>query len=183
MTRLMHAMAGILFTCIALFFSSTAWAQPPAESLHDMRLLARPGERLHVLDTSGADIRGRFVSVTADQLRLRVDGKVVEIGLPQLQEVRKREADSVANGAWIGFGAGVGSGVVVTAACRCAAGVAAIALYGGIFAVMGVGFDALDMHERTIFTGRSTAAAGGRRLQVAPILAPQTRGVGVSFQF
>ena len=112
-SRLLAAGLGLL-----LMLPAGASAQQAAETLSELRLLVRPGEKVRVQDGEGRETVGRFVSVSPERLRIRVKGQVLDMAPDAVAQVRKRQHDPLTNGAWIGAGVGGAWGGTVWLVCR-----------------------------------------------------------------
>lgn len=164
-------------------FAGAAKAQGVARTLDEVHLLVRPGETVRILDVAGRETKGRFESSSPAGLQLRSGRDLLDLKPEDVAEVRVRQQDSLKDGAWKGLGVGVGVAVLVGASCGCPELlVYALPWNVGLFAAVGVGFDALVTHERTIFA-HASATASTARYRVAPIVGPGAKGVRVAFQF
>lgn len=103
----------------ALIGAAPAAAQEVADSLDALRAagVVRSGDTVYVTDTSGQTIKGRLADLTAS-------GIAVDTGLlgdrrrlvPAAAIERIQRADSLANGALIGVGAGIAAAAITPAA-------------------------------------------------------------------
>jgi hypothetical protein len=100
-----------------------------------------------------------------------------------VMRVRVRQSDSLINGALIGAGAAVASGLVLCNLTEpwenCRDDVGPMLRIGAIGAGIGIGIDALIRGRRTIYE----AAPRSTRLYAAPILDRHARGLRVSLSF
>ena len=131
-----------------------------ATSFEQLRVLVMPGSSVTVTDPSGSVTSGRIASLTSTELSLLVDGTPRSYGEMDVRTIRQRRDDSVADGARRGFWIGAGLFALVIAGCgECrpesaggyAAAVGAAAVYGGIGAGIGVGFDAMVRARQTVY--------------------------------
>ncbi len=184
-TEPMRGILRVVILAVVAGWPCTVSAQGIAESLHELRLLVRPGETVTVVDTTGREVKGRIESLSASDIVLRTSAGPRQWTDADLKTIRQRRGDSLGNGALIGFGVGAGIGIAGGLALResgeSGAVVAAFAaLYGGLGAGIGVGIDALITHEYVIFD-----AAHARRatLHVRPVATRRQRGVQVVLSF
>ena len=103
--------------------------------------------------SSGTELRGRMVELSATTLAMLVDGKRVEVPLDRVLRIEGRN-DSVKDGAAIG--AAVGGGLTALS-CGSALGrsgicVSAAIFYAGLGALAGAGVDALHKGRTTIYS-------------------------------
>ncbi len=164
---------------------SSALAQGIAESLHELRLLVRPGETVTVRDAAGREVKGRIESLSATAIVLQTPGGPQQWSDADLREIRQRRGDPLGNGALIGLGVGAAIGVAGGLALResgeSGAVVAAFAaVYGGLGAGIGVGIDALVTRQYVIYRPRGAPAI---TLGLAPLITPGARGLRVSLSF
>jgi hypothetical protein len=177
--------------CRALLMFLLAAACPPAVRAQDMartvdelRLLVKAGDTVRVTDVSGREVSGRILTLAPQSIELRVDGQSRRWDEADIASVSYRRPDSLANGAWWGFG--IGAGLMVTAVA--VAGVEdgeegwaalAVAFYGGVGAGIGTGIDALIKKRRVIY--QKAAATTGWRVE--PIATPHARGARLRVRF
>jgi hypothetical protein len=176
---------GLILCATLLAWPAGAAAQGIATSLHELRLLVRPGETVTVVDTSGREVKGRIESLSAAQIVLRTPDGPRQWSDPDLRVIRQRRGDSLGNGALIGFGIGAGIGIAGGLALRESGETGAVvaafgALYGGIGAGIGVGFDALITRTYVIY---DPVGAPRPQVRVLPLVAPTRQGLVVSVSF
>lgn len=160
-------------------------AQQLAGSFEQLRVLVKPGDTVRVTDRAGQEVRGTLAELSSSSLAIIVAGRRRDFAESDIDAIRARRADSLANGAKWGLVTGGGLGLL--------AGIgyfveyddnfAAIPvfglLYGGLGAAIGVGIDALISGDHVIF------ASGGSNAKVTlrPILTPGRAGVRASLTF
>ncbi len=169
---------------LLVLLPASAAAQGIAGSLHELRLLVRPGETITVIDPSGNEVKGRIESLSSSQLVLATPSGPRSWGDRDVLSIRQRRSDSLANGAWIGLGTGAAIGVAGALAIRETGADDAVfwvgAFYGGIGAGIGAGIDALVRSEYVIF---QRAAAPPVAVRVSPLVTAKARGVQVAVSF
>ena len=173
----------LLFIASVLMFSAAATAQPiSAQSFEQLQVLVSAGDAVKVIDRDGNRVTGRIADVSGSRLILDINGTNRTFVESDVREIRRRGGDSLANGAWVGFGVAVGIGTLGLASW-CAAepcsGVQMLSIpfYGALGAGIGVAVDALIRGERALYRAPGTLA-----ISVTPIVGRRT-GVGVSFAF
>jgi hypothetical protein len=109
-------------------------------------------------------------------------GQIRRLRTTDIRRVRVRHSDSVLNGALIGAGAAVGSGLFLCSLTEpwenCRDDVGPMVQVGAIGAGIGIAVDALIRGRTTIYE-----APGSTRLHAAPIVARQAVGLRVSVRF
>lgn len=161
-------MRHVLMALVLLTVPTTsAVAQELATTVDQLRVLVKPGDTLIVSDRSGRQMRGQLVKFAGTTIEI-AEGQAVHAYRPEeIANIQLRYADSLANGAKIGFGIGAGLGVLASLAIagelNAAAAVPTIILvYGAMGAGVGVGIDGLNSSTRIIF---SRPASTGVRVE------------------
>ena len=165
--------------------ASAAFAQPnAAQSFEQLQVLVSAGDAVKLIDRDGNRVAGRIADLSGSRLILNVNGTKRTFVETDVREVRRRGGDSLANGAWWGFGVGAGIGTLgvaswcATELSSCSgAELLIIPLYGALGAGVGVGVDALIRGERAVYRAPGTLA-----MSVRPIVGRRT-GIGMSFAF
>ncbi len=170
---------------LVMTLASRAEAQGIAASFSQLRLLVRSGDTITVTDTTGREVTGKIVELSASSLGLLVGGTRRELTEPDVTTIRQRRSDSLANGAV--WGLGVGSGLAAAAIALSRGGdmeagwaVLAVAVYGSIGVGIGVGVDALITRPQVIYERPSPSRA---TVTVSPVLTGERKGVFVSMRF
>ena len=145
-----------------------------------------PGDDIRVTLSGGRVSRARVVGVTLETLSVRVGDQQLDLGREDVWAVRYRVDDPTDDGFRRGFATGAASfALLMVGFCRaegdCAPNYGGFLLMGGLFGMVGgwigIGVDHLTHSEKGWPT--TTARAWG----VAPLLAPDRRGVAVSLSF
>jgi hypothetical protein len=142
-----------------LFTPAIALAQPPATSFADLARIVERGDTVTVVDDAQARTRGVVFAIAAEVV-LRADGVNRRWSAAGISEVRRRQPDSLWNGALIGaaIGGGLSSLNYLDNECRgdpaCAQ---AVAIYGAIGAGVGALVDSLIRGDRSIYIRPSTS--------------------------
>ena len=148
-----------------------------------LALLVNQGDRITVTDSAGRELRGRLLDLSPSTLSLQSDGLRHDLHGGDISAVRRRERDSLQNGAVIGFlsGAALAAGLLA----RTEAGLDPsfllpfASLAGAAGAGIGVCLDSLHEGSQVIYR----AAGSNRRLAVSPLLSRDSAGLSVSLGF
>jgi hypothetical protein len=170
---------------IILFFASTgsaALAQTPGQSTIGTTLT--PGTTVWVTDSSGREEKMRIVAVSNDGITADAGDGVRRLRISDINRMRMRKSDSLVNGALIGAGAAVASGLFFCSLMEpwdvCLNNnVGPMLRTAALGAGIGIGIDALIRGRRTIYE----AGAGSMRLEAAPIIARRAGGLQLSISF
>jgi hypothetical protein len=167
-----------IFVSLLMLSSPAAFAQPSSKPTPILDSVLRPGMTVWITDSSGREQKVRIVEVSSDA----VSTSSGVFRAAEIRQVRERQADSVLNGALIGAGAFIGTGLFMCQlmepweVCN---NPGSIAQTGALGAGIGIGVDALIRGRRTIYGARPDAA----RLHVTPLAGTRGRGVQVSLSF
>jgi hypothetical protein len=154
-----------------------------ARSFEELTALVKAEETVIVIDMSGRRVKGALTAVDKDSVSLATDGRTQTFARSEVSSVRV--ADGLGNGVLIGAGAGLGTALSILAITGAGDGyvlpsakVGAPLLLSGIGALVGALID--RAHE-----GRVLYVSPGRTsaLVVAPLLARDRQGVGVTVRF
>jgi hypothetical protein len=174
-------------TALLILFSvstgSAALAQTAREASGELGAVLRPGMTVWITDSAGREEKTRIVGVSGDIVTATAGDVARRLRTTDIMRVRARHTDSVLNGALIGAGAAVASGVFLCTLTEpwenCRDDIGPMVRIGAIGAGVGIGIDALIRRRRTIYE----AAPGSARLRASPILARHAAGVLVSVDF
>jgi hypothetical protein len=171
---------------LILFSASTgsaASAETPQGAQRNLETILIPGMTVWITDSGGREERTRIVGVSGDIVSTTAGDEIRRLRTTDVMRVRARHSDSLINGALIGAGAALASGLFL---CRltepwdvCRGNVGPMFRIGAIGAGVGIGIDALIRGRRTIYE----AARGATRLRAAPIVARHGGGLQVSLSF
>ena len=136
-----------------------------------------------VTDADGREEKTRIIGVSGDIVTTSAGDEIRRLRTADVVRVRARHSDSLINGALIGAGAAVASGLFVCSLGEtwenCRDDVGPMLRIGAIGAGIGIGIDALIRGRRTIYeTSRAST-----RVRAAPIVARRVRGLQVSLSF
>jgi hypothetical protein len=163
--------------------SSAVSAQTPEVARRSLEAALTPGMTVWITESGGQEARARIVGVSGDAVTATADGDIRRFRMADVARVRVRRSDSVLNGALIGAGAAVASGLSL---CRltepwenCRDDVGPMLRIGALGAGIGIGVDALIRGHRTIYE----APNGSTRLRAAPIVGRGAGGLQLSLTF
>jgi hypothetical protein len=169
----------ILFSVLT---TSRVLAQTPAGATPILEGTLTPGTTAWITDSTGREAKTRIVSLSDDIVTIAEANDIRHLRTAEVARVRVRDSDSVLNGALIGAGAAVASGLFL---CRltetwenCRDDVGPMFRIGAIGAGIGIGIDALIRGRKTIYE-----ASGATRLHAAPIVGRRAAGLQVSLTF
>lgn len=173
----------VLAACVA-----AADAQELAGSFDQLRVLVKTGDKITVTDDAGRETTGRIAELSSSSLALLVGDERRDLQATEIDTIRQRRGDSLANGAKWGFGIGAILGFAGSLAVASQEDVeddvAIVAIstlfYGAVGAGIGVGVDAMNSAEQVIYVRR---AASADRLTVRPLLTRQRQGAMVVIGF
>lgn len=176
----------LTFALLILLWAGTARAasaQNARLTQPDFEDLVTPGMTVWITDSAGREERTRIVSVSGDVITTSAGESVRRLSANSLTRVEVRDSDSVLNGALIGAGAAVASGLFLCTRTEpwenCRDDVGPMLRIGAIGAGAGIAIDALIRGRRTIYQSDTGAA----RLLMAPVLGRDARGVQLSVRF
>jgi hypothetical protein len=162
---------------------SAASAQTPAGAAPGLETTLKPGTTVWITDSGGREEKTRVVGVSGDIVTTSAGGDVRRLRTTDVLRVRVRRSDSLINGALIGAGAAVASGLFL---CRltepwenCRDDVGPMFRIGALGAGIGIGIDALIRGRRTIYE----TAQVSTRLHATPIVARHAAGLQLSLSF
>jgi hypothetical protein len=169
----------IAFFAGAAGSSLSAQTRQPADvELEDVLV---PGRTVWLTDSSGRETQTRIVGMSGGIVTAADGSEIRNLDANGILRVRARESDSVLNGALIGAGVAVASGLTM---CRmmepwdvCLSNVGPMTKIGAVGAGIGIAVDALIRGRKTIYQ------ADGPRLHAMPVFARETRGLQVSLAF
>lgn len=170
-----HVLQAIVLMLLA---AASVEAQVVAGNFDQLRVLVKPGDTLTVIDGAGTRLRGKLTDVSASSLELDIAGTRRLFQDTDVTTIEKRGADSLRNGALIGFvtaGALFGPAIGALTGDWGAAVVGGL-IYAGIGAGIGVGIDALIEGQRVIYA----ASRPKPIVSIAPTTGRSGRGVVLS---
>jgi hypothetical protein len=136
-----------------------------------------------ITDSGGREERTRVVGVSGNTVTIATDDDIRRLPMADIMRVRVRQSDPLINGALIGAGAAVASGLFLCTLTEpwrnCRDDVGPMLRIGAIGAGAGIGIDALIRGRRTIYE----AAPASTRLHATPLVGRRTAGLLVSVTF
>ena len=157
-------------------------AEAQSLSFDRLALQLNQGDRITVTDRDGQELRGRIVDLSSSTLSLQTGGLRHDLAGGDISVIRRRERDSLKNGAAIGFASGVAVlvGLFAPDGDLPPAGFMILgSLFGAAGAGIGAGLDALHEQSRVVYR----TAPSNRRLAISPVVSPERQGVAVSLGF
>ncbi len=149
-------------------------------SFDRLALELNQGDRVTVTDSGGQKLQGRIVDLSPSILSLQAGALRRDLNRDDVSVVRRRERDSLTNGAVFGFASGVGVALALILVVGEGGGSASwYALFGAAGAGIGAGLDSLHQGSRVIYR----AAPSNRRLAVSPRLSRDGAVLSVSLGF
>jgi hypothetical protein len=137
-----------------------------------------------ITDSSGREEKTRIVGVSGGTVTAAAGADTRNFRTSDIMRVRVRQSDTLINGALIGAGVAVASGLVL---CRltetwenCRDDAGPMLRIGAIGAGVGIGLDALIRGRKTIY---EAAPGPTTQLHAAPLVGRHTRGLRVSLSF
>ena len=162
---------------------SASLAEAQSVSFDRLALLVNQGDRIMVTDIAGRELRGRIVDLSPSTLSLQTDGLRHDLNGGDISAIRRRERDSLKDGAVLGFlsGAAIAVGFLVQTEARNNSGLVLsfASLAGAAGTAIGVCLDGLHEGSQVIYS----AGGSNRRLAVSPLLSRSRRGLSVSLGF
>src|SRR5262245_60347776 len=107
----------LVFMMLSMGSAGVAAAQTVPSSFKDMQFLVKPGDRVTVVDETGAKITGRISELDASTLSIAAAAGPRRFTEDDVMVVRQRRADPLKNGARIGAAVGAGMGLITELSC------------------------------------------------------------------
>jgi hypothetical protein len=172
-----------LLVAVGVSIAPVASAQPaPAASRLETVLL--PGRTVWITTATAPETRMRIVDMSGAAVTALAGDERRRLAATDITRVRVRRSDSVIDGALIGAGVAVGSGLFFCTRLEpwenCRDDVGPMLRIGALGAAVGIGVDALIRGRHTIYEASSP---GATRLRATPILAGSGGGLQVSISF
>lgn len=173
----------VLLSALFMSTASAVAAQTPQADAGNLRRTLIPDAIVWITDAGGREERMRVVAASDDTVTARVGTETRHLRITDIVRIRARRADSVLNGALIGAGAAVASGLFLCTRTEpwenCRDDVGPILRIAAVGAGIGIGVDALIRGRRTVYEAPRAAA----RLSVAPVVARRAAGLHVALSF
>jgi hypothetical protein len=135
-----------------------------------------------ITDSSGQEQQARIVRVSGDAVTTSANNASRHLTMNEIRRVEVRESDSLLNGALIGAGAAIASGLFLCTRTEpwenCNDDVGPMLRIGAIGAGTGIAIDAFIRGRRTIYQ-----ADGGSSVLIVPILGRHVRALQLSVRF
>jgi hypothetical protein len=148
----------------------------------DVESVLVPGDTVWITDATGREEKTSVVGVSAGIVTTSDNGATRRLRVTEIARIRARRSDSLVNGAIIGAGAAVATGLFLCQLtepwANCRDDVGPMLRIGALGAGIGIGIDALIRGRRTLYESED-----GLTLYAAPIAARRTGGVQVALRF
>jgi hypothetical protein len=171
--------APLIMFCVSTVSAFAQTSQDPAPRVESA---LSPGTTVWITDSAGREEKRLIVSMSDGIVTTSANEDVRRLRTTDIVRVRARHSDSVINGALIGAGAAVASGLFLCTRTEpwenCRDDVGPILRIAAIGAGAGIGIDALFRGRRTIYE-----APKSTRLHAVPIAARGAAGLSVSVSF
>ena len=168
--------APLIMFCLSTVSAFAQTSQGPAPRVESA---LSPGTTVWITDSAGREEKRLIVSMSDGIVTTSANEDVRRFRTTDIVRVRARHSDSVINGALIGAGAAVASGLFLCTRTEpwenCRDDVGPILRIAAIGAGAGIGIDALIRGRRTIYE-----APKSTRLHAVPIAARGAAGLSVS---
>src|SRR5687768_16346740 len=132
---------------LLLFSASNAAAQARQAPGRDLETALSPGRTVWITDSTGREDKTRIVSLSGDIVTTTGAGGVRRLRTTEIVQVTRRHSDSLLNGALIGAGVAIGSGLALCRAMEpcenCRDDIGPMLRFGAVGAAVGMGIDAL----------------------------------------
>ena len=180
MSTLPRAWRTALLTFLAVSASTSVSAQTHQG---DARNLESIRGTVWITDSGGQEVKTRIVDVSGGVVTTIAGGETRRLRTTDVVRVRVPHSDPLLNGALIGAGAAVASGLLLCRATEpwenCRDDIGPMLGFGAIGAGVGIGIDALIRGRRTIYE----AVPGSARLRASPIIGRYAGGLQISLIF
>ena len=107
----------LAFALLTMGSASLVSAQTVPSSFKDMQFLVGPGNRVTVVDSTGAETTGRISELDASRLSIQAPSGPRSFSQDDVVVVRQRRSDSLKNGLEIGAAIGAGLGLAAEISC------------------------------------------------------------------
>lgn len=172
-----------LFLAISVSTATAVSAQAASAGQPALETVLIPGKAVWITDSAGREQKTRILSVSGDVVTAATGSDIRRLRTMDVVRVRERRSDSLINGALIGAGVAVASGLFVCTRFEplenCRDDVGPMLQIGAIGAGIGVGVDALIRGRKTLYE----APRASVRLHAAPIVGRGAAGLRVSLGF
>ncbi len=162
-------MTRIITLVLTAAASTASFAEAQTVSFDRLALHLNQGDRITVTDGDGRELRGQIVDLSSSTLTLQTGGLRRDLDGGDISVIRRRERDSLKNGAAIGFASGAAFivGLIAHTGELHHAHAGFVLFYSSLFGAAGAGIGAgLDaLHEESQVVYRT--APSNRRLAVS----------------
>jgi len=157
-------------------------AQEPERTPPALQAVLLPGTTVWITDASSNEEQVRIISVSGGVVTAAAGQNIRRVRAADIMRVRARRSDSVLNGALIGAGAAIASGLFLCSLTEtfdnCRDDVGPMLRIGALGAGIGIGIDALIRGRKTIYE-----SGAGTKLDAAPMIGRRAGGLQISLYF
>ncbi len=173
----------IVLLILMIVSTGSAASAQTSQGLASLETALIPGTTVWITDSQGREEKTRIVSVSGEAVTTASGGNTRHFLAADVRQVKTRRSDSVLNGALIGAGVGVASGLLLCSLtepwANCTDDVGPMLAVGALGAGAGIGIDLLIRGRKTIYT----AEPGSAQLSAAPIVGRRAGGLQISLNF
>jgi hypothetical protein len=142
-----------------------------------------PGQTVWITDSGGREEKMRIVDVSGETVTASAGSDTRRLQAADVTRIKERRSDSLLNGALIGAGVAVATGLFLCTRTEpwenCRDDVGPMIQIGAIGAGIGIAIDALIRGQRTIYD----TTPGSAHLYASPIVARRAAGLQLSFTY
>jgi hypothetical protein len=180
--------ASITRGCLAVLMfvalsATPLFAQAPPSAGTELESALLPGTTAWITESSGHEYKATILNVSGHIVTVTAGRQTRSLSTADVRRVRVRQSDSLMNGALIGAGSAVASGLwfctLMESWENCRDDSGSIAAITALGAGIGVAIDALLRDRRTLYE----AGTSSTELRIAPMLAPHARGLQIALRF
>jgi hypothetical protein len=168
---------------VLTLFSSIKPAEAQSQQSGALEALLTPGLTIWIAEAGQPEVKAQVAGVSRDVLTLRNGASERAVRIRDVRRVRVRVSDPIWNGAVIGAGAAIATGLSLCVATEpwenCRDDVGPIARIGAVGAGIGIAIDALVRGRRSIYDAPVPAA----EVQVVPVFLGQRTALHVVWRF
>jgi hypothetical protein len=170
----------VLFV-LSVLTGSAVSAQTSQTAALDLRGTLTPGKTVWITDAAGREEKTQVLTVSGDSITTSTGSDIRHVQTADVKRITARQSDSVLNGALIGAGVGLASGLFLcrlTEPWEVCNNPGPLLRIGALGAGIGIGIDALIRGRKTVYVAPDSA-----RLHAAPIVGRRAGGLQLSLSF
>jgi hypothetical protein len=163
--------------------TAPAAAQSPAEVEPGLAAALTPGTTVWITDAAGVEQKMRIVGLSGEAITATVDDTTRRIRTAEVKRVRARHSDSIINGALIGGGVAVVTGLGMCSLTEpwenCRDDIGPMVRIAALGAAIGIAIDGLIQGRKTLYE----VPRGATLVEVAPLVTRRSAGVRMALRF